>query len=180
MLRVVCSFARPACMKTWCWPFFIMIFPFLISNDNLKYSILPSYFIEEKSLVSLVIHCRLYSDSFTNKKIFVCPQFARGLVYGIGLEVNHEQISYITSIYLHAKLFCGISILVPRYLFTLKSWPRSGNIVIPGPQWSYCTIYELKCLWLAMFWFQREFDTKTLIEQKLASSARELIILLIE
>ena len=62
------------------------------------------------------------------------------------------------SIYLHAKLFCGISILVPRYLFTLKSWPRSGNIVIPGPQWSYCTIYELKCLWLVMFWFQREFD----------------------
>ena len=158
MLRVVCSFARPACMKTWCWPFFIMIFPFLISNDNLKYSILPSYFIEEKSLVSLVIHCRLYSDSFTNKKIFVCPQFARGLVYGIGLEVNHEQISYITS----------------------NIFKRPGNLVIPGRHRSYGTIYEMKFLWLAMFWFQREFDTKTLMEQRHISAARELIILLIE
>ena len=97
VLRIMRWFKRPACMKTWRWPFYIMIFALVISNNKLKYSILLSYLFKKESCVNLVIWCVLYSDSFTNKLIYFCPQVARGLVYTIDLELDHEQISYITS-----------------------------------------------------------------------------------
>ena len=127
--------------------FLFVIFTFVISNHDQKYSIFPSYFFEKKSCVNLVISCTLCSDFFTNKLFFVCPQVARGLVYTIGLELDNEQISYITS-----NIFTLTVFKFAQYYFSRT--PRCANLstarINIRANWSNFSNFEILYVWSYM------------------------------
>ena len=148
-----------------------------MSNHNLKYSIFLLYLLEEASCLNIVIHILIFSEiscfvfvhkfqgvlSTQSAWATLCARptiMHRKSLWFVYLELENEQISYITNIHLHAKLFCGINILVLRYLFTLKSWPRSGNKLFP---WHYIRI-KMSLKWdiliLKRIWHQDAVRTK--------------------